>query len=115
ALSLDAQLPDAHIALGMVAAQQYRWREAELHFHQALELAPTIPFFHNLYVLSVLRPLGRLGEARQVLEEIYELNPADGFTAHELAMTLHLLDEDNDALRFIGLAQDLSGIVAPHW
>jgi hypothetical protein len=42
------------------------------------------------------------------------LSPAEGFTAHELAITHSLMGHDEEALRYVELTQTLSGM-ATHW
>jgi DNA-binding winged helix-turn-helix (wHTH) protein len=115
ALEVDPQLVDAHVALGIVYATRLAWLDADRCFGAALALSPTDVFVRNLYVLIVLRPTGRLTSARKELEETYEINPAAGFTAHELALTHSLLGDDAAALRFLDLAHALSGIGYLHW
>jgi DNA-binding winged helix-turn-helix (wHTH) protein len=115
ALASDPDLADAHVARAMICADRRQWLEAETHFHSARSIGPNDPFVRNLYVLNVLRPTGRLRHALAELQETYRVAPADGFTAHELALTHSLLAQDADAVRFADLAQVLSGISLPHW
>ena len=114
ALELNPRLPEAHTALGVIEAVGAKWLEASASFHAALALAPASPFVRNLYNLTVLRPVGRLQQARLELEATYSLAPAEGFTAHELALTHSLLGNDAEAVRFAELAQALTSM-QPHW
>lgn len=115
ALAADPDLPDAHVALGMVSAERRRWVDAEAHFAAALALAPGNAFVMNLHALVLLRPSGRLHAALAVHEESHRLAPTDGFTLHELVLTHSLLGNEAEALRFLRLGQTLSGITEPPW
>jgi DNA-binding winged helix-turn-helix (wHTH) protein len=115
ALAIDPDVSDAHVARALVCVEHRRWLEAEAHFGTARSIDPTDPFVRNLYALNILRPTGRLQQALKELTHTYQLAPADGFTAHELALTHSLLGDDSEALRFGDLARALSGIGEPHW
>ena len=67
--------------------------------------------FHDMILL---RPTGRLQQARTELTETYHLAPGDGFTAHELALTYSLLAQDTDAIRFGDLGEQIGGEGPPH-
>mgnify|MGYP005811465073 CR=1 FL=1 len=115
ALRLDAGLADAHVALGMVAADRYLWQDSARHFQAALELEPSSPLVINLHALSLLRPTGRLQQALAAHEQCYRIAPADGFTLHELVLTHSLLGNDDEALRFLDVSRAVSGIADPPW
>ncbi len=67
-----------------------------------------------MHALAVLRPTGRLTEALSELHHSYGVSPAEGFTAHEFAITHSLMGHDEEALRYVELTQTLSGM-ATHW
>jgi DNA-binding winged helix-turn-helix (wHTH) protein len=115
ALQLDAGLADAHVALGMIAADRHLWQESARHFQAALELEPDSPLVINLHALSLLRPTGRLQQALAAHERCYRIAPADGFTLHELVLTHSLLGDDDEALRFLDLSRKVSGIPDSPW
>ncbi|HEY6456788.1 MAG TPA: winged helix-turn-helix domain-containing protein [Steroidobacteraceae bacterium] len=107
ALTLSPGLGEAYAALGQIDAVRGRWVKAEQGFHYALAADPTDPWIRNLYTLFVLRPAGRLREARSQLEGSYRLSPAYDFTAHELALTSSLTGNDTDLMKFAQLGQAL--------
>jgi TolB-like protein/DNA-binding winged helix-turn-helix (wHTH) protein/Flp pilus assembly protein TadD len=107
ALTLSPGLAEAYEALGQIAELRGQWVKAEQVFRDALAAAPTDPWVRNLYALNVLRPAGRLRDARSQLEESYRYSPTSGFTAHELALTNSLIGNDSDMLRFAQLVQAL--------
>ena len=69
ALASDPDLADAHVARAWILADRHCWLEAETHFAAARAIDPANPFVRNLYVLSILRPTGRLGRARAELSK----------------------------------------------
>jgi TolB-like protein/DNA-binding winged helix-turn-helix (wHTH) protein/Flp pilus assembly protein TadD len=114
ALTLSPGLAEAYEVLGQIAEVRGQWVKAEQGFREALAAAPTDPLIRNLYTLNVLRPTGRLREARSQLEESYRFSPADGFTAHELALTSSLMGNDADMVKFAQLVQALDD-EPPSW
>ncbi len=65
----------AHAALGRVAAREARYDEAALHFAKAVQAKPQ---FITLYLAHavVLALAGRVEEARPIVRQLLELNPA---------------------------------------
>jgi TolB-like protein/Flp pilus assembly protein TadD len=114
ALEACADLPDAHMALGLISAMHGAWIESAERFRAAIAIEPSSPVVRNMHSLAVLRPTGRLTEALAELRQSFELSPAEGFTAHEFAITHSLMGHDEEALRYVELTQTLSGM-ATHW
>jgi hypothetical protein len=72
------------------------------------------PVMRSFHDMILLRPTGRLQQARTELTETYHLAPDDGFTAHELALTDSLLGLDADATKFGDLGEQIGGEGPPH-
>jgi TolB-like protein/Tfp pilus assembly protein PilF len=68
ALELDPLLAEAQGAMGMVYARQAQWDRSEKSFRRALELDPNDSVLYGNFALSLLFPLGRIGEAVRELQ-----------------------------------------------
>ena len=75
ALELDPLLAEAHAAMGLLHAREREWHDAERSFQRALELNPSLTSTHTNYVSSTLIPLGKLDEARRVLDAALRADP----------------------------------------
>ena len=62
ALELDPSLPQAHLALGVLAQGDYNWSEAEAQYRAALTLNPNCAECHHQYG-AFLEAMGRNEEA----------------------------------------------------
>ncbi|HEY6455047.1 MAG TPA: winged helix-turn-helix domain-containing protein [Steroidobacteraceae bacterium] len=114
ALEACEDLADAHMALGLIRAMRGAWIESAERFRAAMVIEPSSSVVRNMHALAVLRPTGRLTEALSELRHSYGVSPAEGFTAHEFAITHSLMGHDEEALRYVELTQTLSGM-ATHW
>ncbi|HPT27399.1 MAG TPA: tetratricopeptide repeat protein [Bryobacteraceae bacterium] len=110
AIQADPELAEAHAAMGFVlAAQQYRWSDAEREFQTALQLNPRSGLTHGLYGLSVLAPQLRpetLGEFRRALE----LDPNSSFINFVYAFTLMATGDLNGAIKQYERTLELNNI-----
>ncbi|HXA53201.1 MAG TPA: tetratricopeptide repeat protein, partial [Candidatus Acidoferrum sp.] len=76
ALELDAELPDAHVMLGTIAARhQYDWPAAERHLRHALEINPSAASAHYGLAHNVFAPQERWPEALAESRLAGELDP----------------------------------------
>ena len=75
ALEIDSSLADAHAALAMTSAIDWKWSEAEREFKRALELNPNVAYIHYQYGLSYLVPMKRTDEGIQEIKRALELEP----------------------------------------
>ena len=76
ALRIDDTLAEAHALWGThLATAEYDWGGAERAFRVARELDPASAVVRNAYVQFLLRPLGRLEEARAEIEEGLAADP----------------------------------------
>ena len=75
AIELDADLPEALTALGLVELFRNRnWAQAEGRMRQAIELNPSYEFAHRALGM-VLAFQGRFDGAKQIMERALELDP----------------------------------------
>jgi len=76
ALEMDASLADAHVVMGMwQVGCNWSWREAEGHFHQALDLNPGSAAVHQYYGRALSRVTRRLDEGLRELQRAEDLDP----------------------------------------
>ena len=75
ALEFDSLLAEAHAAMGLLQAGQREWHDAERFFQRAVELNPSLTSTHTNYVSAALIPLGKLDEARRLLDAARRADP----------------------------------------
>ncbi len=75
ALALDDSLSEAHTALGMALATEWKWSEAEAEFRRAIELNPNNSTAHYFYAFTVLNANKRTDEALHELQTALSLDP----------------------------------------
>ena len=99
ALEIDSSLPDAHCALGFVAAVfEYDWPCAEGHFRSALDLHPGHANSHLWYGGHVLAPLARLQEAAIHARRALELDPLSPPAMSSLGASWLMLRQPDQAV-----------------
>ncbi len=75
ALSLDAQLAEAHTSLGLIRFQyDWDWKEAEKEFRDAININPSYAPAHHFFA-DLLKAMGRFEEALTEIERAQELDP----------------------------------------
>ena len=74
AIELAPDLASAHIMLGNLYTNEWRWKEAEQHFQRAQVLAPNDPEFYFAYT-DWLGAQGRTDEALQAAQRAVALDP----------------------------------------
>jgi len=96
----QADLPSAHLNLGIFHAGREEWASAEADYRTALRLDPSfLPARFNL--ANLLNGRGRNADAERVLRDGLELHPADGELYFSLALLLaemKRMDEAADAM-----------------
>jgi TolB-like protein len=103
ALALDSSLPEAHLALGQIAALRNRWVEAETNYRAAANVQPPdarVLAFHATALLAT----GRLRQAHTLVAEAYRLAPADSVIVRDNAIVESRMGLDSSAIRFADLA-----------
>jgi tetratricopeptide (TPR) repeat protein len=74
ALVLDSRLGEAHVSLGMIAQEDWKWEEADGRFRRGIELSPGYATGYHWYGVFLMSR-GRLGEAISMMERALELDP----------------------------------------
>jgi serine/threonine-protein kinase len=97
ALAIDSTLADAHLAWAYALKGQWRWRESESHFRQALTLAPDDATVHHWYAV-LLWTLGRMDESLDQLELAKRMDPLAIQIRTDLPYALYLARRYDDAL-----------------
>jgi adenylate cyclase len=85
ALELDPSLPQAHLALGLLAQGDYNWSESEVQYRAALTLNPNCAECHHQYGVF-LEGMGRNEEAVVQVKQAIELDPLSSENRNQLAM-----------------------------
>ena len=98
AVSLDPNLPEAHVALGAVVAfYEWNWSEGEKEFQRALALNPNLPLAHHWHAM-LLECLGRFQDALEPRQRARELEPITPIMIAALGQTLFRLGDNQRAL-----------------
>ena len=98
AVSLDASLPEAHVALGAVLAfYEWNWSEGEREFQRALALNPNLPLAHHWYAM-LLECLGLFDDALKERQRAQELDPINPIYLVALGQTLYRVGDNERAL-----------------
>jgi Tfp pilus assembly protein PilF len=84
ALDLDKMLPEAHVMMAILRANEYEWKEAEFEFRRALELGPESAFIFSCYSFFYLVQMRRFDEAVEWLQKAIKLDPLSPLLQHEL-------------------------------
>jgi TolB-like protein/Flp pilus assembly protein TadD len=106
ALALDPKIGEAHAVLAQVNSDRGNLLDAESGFFFAISLEPNEPTPHQWYSI-LLQKVGRLDAALEQARRAYELDPSSPIIALNLANAYLIRGEDDPALRFGRLAQEL--------
>lgn len=85
ALQLDASLGRAHLAVGLLATNDWNWPEAERQYLLAISLDPNCAECHHEYG-ALLQGLGRNEDAVTQIEYAFELDPLDDGIRNQAAL-----------------------------
>lgn len=97
ALRLDSTLADAHLAWAYALKDQWRWKESEEQFRQALALAPEDATIHHWYGV-LLHVTGRIDEALAQLRLALRLDPLASQIGTDEYYVLYLARRYDEAL-----------------
>ena len=98
-LALDPFLPTARGAMGIVAAIELRWKDAERHFEEALALPGDQTDIRVVYSSSTLWPQGLADKALDVLEVARASDPLSVNVKREFGMALYLAGRYDEAVQ----------------
>ncbi len=107
ALELDPSLPDGHAMLGVVAALEFDWNEAEKFFRLAMARGPVPPFVRAHYAMAFLLSTGLLTEALQQIDLGLQEDPLNSSLRLFRATSLAAAGRDDEAIQ---LLHELLGI-----
>jgi TolB-like protein/Flp pilus assembly protein TadD len=106
ALALDPKIGEAHAVLAQINSDRGNLLDAESGFFFAISLEPNEPTPHHWYSI-LLQKVGRLDAALEQARRAYELDPSSPIIALNLANAYLIRGDDEQALRFGRLAQEL--------
>jgi TolB-like protein/Flp pilus assembly protein TadD len=106
ALALDPKIGEAHAVLAQINSDRGNLLDAESGFFFAISLEPNEPTPHHWYSI-LLQKVGRLDAALEQARRAYELDPSSPIIALNLANAYLIRGDDDQALRFGRLAQEL--------
>ena len=107
ALSLDAQLAEAHTSLGLIRFQyDWDWKEAEKEFREAININPNYALAHHFFA-DYLKAMGRFDEALIEIEKAQELDPLSLAINTGVGHVLYLSQQYDKAIEQYKKAVDL--------
>ena len=110
ALSLNPDLAEGHLSRGILLQSRLDWRDSEVEYRRALDLAPASGPAQR-YLASSLATLGQLDDAVHLFQQALTADPLDAFAYSDLAWDLAGLgryDEAADAARRVVAMQPTS-------
>ena len=111
ALEIDDMLPEAHVIMGMIRANNYDWKGAEREFLRALELDPESEDAGSMYDYYYLVPMRRLDEAVAASQRALERDPLSPFLQWRLGYRYYLTRQWDRAIEQCRNALELD----PHY
>src|SRR5439155_781206 len=116
ALTLDENLAEAHVALGLTSVQfapsNFPLGDGELR--RAIELSPSLAMAHQYLGLSLVRQ-GRLDEALAEHLKARELDPLSSIIARQVAMPYYFKRDYARALELVRQANELGPAFTTTW
>jgi adenylate cyclase len=106
ALSLDPNIGEAHAVLAQINSERGNLLDAESGFFFAISLEPNEPTPHHWYSI-LLQKVGRMEAALVQARRAFELDPSAPVIAANLATVYVVRGEDEQALRYAQLSQEL--------
>jgi eukaryotic-like serine/threonine-protein kinase len=108
ALRLDPSLPEAHALLGVCAATDYKWKEAEREWRLAFAREPVSSDVRFWYGNHYLMPIGRVGEAVEAEARVLEEDPLNALYRTLYAVALQHAGRLGDAAAELRTVLDLT-------
>jgi len=114
ALELDPDLPEAHVALGLILQNfDYDYTSGEREFKRSIELSPSNSYAHLSYA-DVLNVVGRSEEAISEIKLARQLDPMSFWISRDVGRILYHARRYDEALEALRQAADMnpgSGVV----
>ncbi len=98
ALQLDNTLPEAHSALAMALADEWKWSEADAEFRRAIELNPNSATSRYFYAIACLSPQNRIPEGLEQYRAALSLDPLSSIVNSNYALMLMQARRYDEAL-----------------
>ena len=92
---------------GIALERTDRWKAAERHFEQALELQPQQPYVMNYLAYSWVEQKQNLARAQDMLRRAVELRPEDGYIVDSLGWVYYRLGKYDKAVEQLERAVEL--------
>jgi TolB-like protein/tetratricopeptide (TPR) repeat protein len=116
AIQIDANLAEAHSALGFVEGwHQREWVDADREFQRALALNPDSADAHLFRAVGCLLPQARFDEALAEFERARELDPGNIVTTYTYAFALTAAGRNRQAVDQYKRALELKSDFADMW
>ena len=108
ALAIDPSLGEAHATIGAVRAlHDWDWTGAADSFNRAVALTPRYPTAWQWRAMDLLLPLGKLDEARAVIDRARTLDPLSMVIATSVGVVYHLAGDTAGAVRALQRAGEM--------
>lgn len=104
--TLNPRLGEAHVSLGLIAATEWKWAEADAHFRRGLELSPGYVTGYHWYGV-LLQTIGRTEETIATLERALELDPLSLPVHMALGLSFYFADRRREAVETYRKALEL--------
>lgn len=116
AIEIDANLSEAHSALGFVLGwHQREWVEADREFQRALALNPDSADAHLFRAVGCLLPQARFDETLAEFDKARELDPGNVVTTYTYAFALFAAGHTRQAVEQYKRALELKSDFADMW
>jgi eukaryotic-like serine/threonine-protein kinase len=113
ALAFDPQAAEAHLALGDVRLDQWRWHDAETELDKSVDLDPSNPLVH-LWHSDLFIGLGQIDAAIDHARMAYDIDPLSPMTSQMISGMLVDARRYDDAIVMarhgLGLDPSLAGL-----
>jgi serine/threonine-protein kinase len=92
ALAIDNSLAEAHVSLGLIFQQMWRWPETAEEYNRAVILNPNYPTAHH-FLSIYFRSQGQLDDSLREIKRAQELDPLSSVIGQNVA-EIYLLKND---------------------
>lgn len=107
AVELDGNLPEAHVALALIAQNyDWDWQTAEKEYRQAIQLNPNYATAHHWYA-EHLALMGRFDEAFAESEKARQIDPLSMIIAADKGVILYYARQYDDSIKQFDAVQEM--------
>jgi serine/threonine protein kinase len=110
ALAIDSELPEAHVALGRVLAENYHYDAAAREYRLAIQVEPDngLTWDQLSWVLAYQTP-PQATEAEKAAREAIRLNSSSAYAQYHLGRALYLQNRFTEAMAAFDRCEELGG------